>query len=97
MPAEQIAAQVVVGIETDRGPWVRALRAAGYQVYAINPLSAARYRQWHSTSGAKSDAGDAHVLAEIVRLDRVPAASTAIKAQVSDGDRPVLLLLAVLT
>jgi len=70
LPAEQIAAQVVVGIETDRGPWVRALRAAGYQVYAINPLSAARYRQRHSTSGAKSDAGDAHVLAEIVRLDR---------------------------
>ena len=49
---------------------VTALRAAGYQVFAINPLSAARYRQRHSTSGAKSDAGDAHVLAEIVRLDR---------------------------
>ncbi|MGI8450508.1 MAG: IS110 family transposase [Streptosporangiaceae bacterium] len=67
---EQAAAQVVVGIETDRGPWVSALRAAGYLVFAINPLSAARYRQRHSTSGAKSDAGDAHVLAEIVRLDR---------------------------
>ena len=62
--------QVVVGIETDRGPWVSALREAGYQVFAINPLSAARYRDRHSTSGAKSDAGDAHVLAEIVRLDR---------------------------
>jgi len=67
---EQVAAQVMVGIETDRGPWVSALRAAGYQVFAINPLSAAQYRQRHSTSGAKSDAGDAHVLAEIVRLDR---------------------------
>ncbi len=66
---EQAVAQVVVGIGTDRGPWVTALRAAGYQVFAINPLSAARYRQRHSTSGAKSDAGDAHVLAEIVRLD----------------------------
>jgi transposase len=70
LTAEQVAAQVVVGIETDRGPWVTALRAAGYQVYAINPLSAARYRQRHATSGAKSDAGDAHVLAEFVRLDR---------------------------
>ena len=70
MPPEQVAAQVIVGIETDRGSWVTALRAAGYQVFAINPLSAARYRQRHSTSGAKSDAGDAHVLAEIVRLDR---------------------------
>jgi transposase len=49
---------------------VTALRAAGYQAFAINPLSAARYRPRHSTSGAKSDAGDAHVLAEIVRLDR---------------------------
>jgi len=62
--------QVVVGIETDRGPWVAALLAAGYQVFALNPMSVARYRERHSTSGAKSDAGDAHVLAEIVRLDR---------------------------
>src|SRR5664279_723339 len=70
LPAEQVTGQVVVGIETDRGPWVTALRGAGYQVFAINPLSSARYRERHSTSGAKSDAGDAHVLAEIVRLDR---------------------------
>jgi hypothetical protein len=62
--------QVIVGIETDRGPWVVALVAAGYEVFAINPLSVARYRERHSTSGAKSDPGDAHVLAEIVRLDR---------------------------
>jgi transposase len=39
-------------------------------VFAINPMSVARYRERHSTSGAKSDPGDAHVLAEIVRLDR---------------------------
>jgi len=70
LPSEEVAARVVVGIETDRGPWVTALRAAGYQVFAINPLSSARYRERYSTSGAKSDAGDAHVLAEIVRLDR---------------------------
>jgi transposase len=61
---------VVVGIETDRGPWVQALLAAGYQVFAINPLSAARYRERHVTSGAKSDAGDAKVLADLVRTDR---------------------------
>jgi transposase len=66
----QAQALVKVGIETDRGPWVAALVAAGYQVYAINPLSVARYRERHSTSGAKSDAADAHLLAEIVRLDR---------------------------
>ncbi|WP_030443551.1 IS110 family transposase [Actinoplanes subtropicus] len=65
----EAAAQVQVGIETDRGTWVQALLTAGYQVFAINPMSVARYRERHSTSGAKSDAGDAHVLAEIVRLD----------------------------
>jgi len=70
LPAEEAARRVVIGIETDRGPWVRALIAAGYVVFAINPMQVARYRERHSTSGAKSDAGDAHVLAEIVRLDR---------------------------
>jgi hypothetical protein len=65
-----VEGEVMVGIETDRGPWVAALVAVGYRVFAINPMSAARYRERHSTSGAKSDPGDAHVLAEIVRLDR---------------------------
>lgn len=46
--------QVVVGIETDRGLWVQALTAAGYQVYAVNPLAVARYRDRHHVSGAKS-------------------------------------------
>jgi transposase len=62
--------QVVVGIETDRGLLVGALLAAGYQVYAINPLSASRYRERHVTSRAKSDPGDAKVLADLVRTDR---------------------------
>ena len=66
----EVTALVKVGIETDRGSWVAALVAAGYEVFAINPMSVARYRQRHSTSGAKSDAADAHLLAEIVRLDR---------------------------
>src|ERR1700687_1232903 len=51
--------QVVIGIETDHGLWVEALAAAGYQMYAINPLSVSRYRDRHSVSGAKSDPGDA--------------------------------------
>ena len=66
----EVLTEVVVGIETERGPWAAALVAAGYRVFAINPLSSARYRERHSTSGAKSDAGDPHILAEIVRLDR---------------------------
>jgi transposase len=52
--------QVALGIETDRGPWVAALVAAGYRVFAINPRQVARYRERHGTSGAKSDAADAH-------------------------------------
>ena len=32
-------ADVVVGIETDRGLLVNALVAAGYEIHAINPLS----------------------------------------------------------
>ncbi len=63
-------ADVLVGIETDRGPWVTALIATGYTVYAVNPLQVARYRERHGVSGAKSDPGDAHTLAEMVRLDR---------------------------
>src|SRR5690606_21027677 len=63
-------AQVVIGIETDRGLCVEALAAAGYQVSAINPLAVARYRDRHQVSGAKSDAGDAKVLADLVRTDR---------------------------
>jgi len=62
--------QVVVGIETDRGLLVRFLLAAGYQLYAINPLAVDRYRDRHATSGAKSDTGDAKLLAELVRTDR---------------------------
>jgi transposase len=59
--------EVVVGIETDRGPWVAALVAAGYTVLAVNPLQAARFRDRLGISGAKSDAADAHVLADMVR------------------------------
>jgi len=62
--------QVVIGIETDRGLWVGALTAAGYQVFAINPLAVARYRDRHHLSGAKSDASDAKLLADLVRTDR---------------------------
>ncbi len=61
--------EVVIGIETDRGPWVAALVAAGYQVFAVNPLQASQYRKRHTVSGAKSDAADAHMLADMVRTD----------------------------
>ena len=78
--------QVLVGIETDRGPWVQALIAAGYTVYRDQPAAGgplpgtARHRR------GEVRPGDAHVLAEIVRLDRAhhrPAAGD------SDGRRAV--------
>lgn len=62
-------AGVVVGIETDRGLLVRALVAAGYRVVAVNPLGVDRYRDRVRVSGAKSDPGDARVLADMVRTD----------------------------
>jgi hypothetical protein len=62
--------EVVIGIEKDHGLWVGALAAAGYQVYAVNPMAVARYRERHSVSGAKSDAADAKLLADLVRTDR---------------------------
>ena len=61
--------EAVVGIETDRGLWVGALVAAGYLVYAINPMAVSRYRDRHSLGGAKSDRGDAKALADLVRTD----------------------------
>jgi len=63
-------AEVVVGIETDRGLLVGALVAAGYQVVAVNPLAASRYRERHTISGAKLARGDARMLADLVRTDR---------------------------
>jgi transposase len=62
-------AEVSVGIETDRGLRVQALVAAGYLVFGINPLQTSRYRERHGVSGGKSDTGDAHALADMVRTD----------------------------
>ena len=79
------AAEVVVGIETDRGLWVGALIAAGYLVYAINPRAVSRYRDRHSLGGAKSDRGDAKVLADLVRTDRHNHRSVAGDSPESDA------------
>ncbi|WP_435869132.1 IS110 family transposase [Actinomadura coerulea] len=96
MIAEQVAdttdedVEVVVGIETDRGLWVLALIAAGYTVLAVNPLQAARYRERLAVSGAKSDAADAHMLAEMVRTDSHQLRSVA-------GDSPQAEAIKVVT
>jgi len=62
--------EIVIGIELSHGLLVQALRAAGYTIYAINPMAASRYRDRHAVSKAKSDRGDAKMLADLVRTDR---------------------------
>ncbi|OKI69489.1 IS110 family transposase [Streptomyces sp. MJM1172] len=60
---------IPVAIETSRGLLVAVLRTGKRQVFAINPMAAARYRDRHSVSRKKSDPGDALVLANILRTD----------------------------
>ena len=60
-------AQVTVVIETDRGPWVKALAAAGYRVYPANPKQAARHKETIANSGKKDDFFDAGCLADMGR------------------------------
>jgi transposase len=60
---------IPVAIETDRGLWVVAVRETGRVIYPINPLAASRYRSRYALSGAKSDATDAVLLANVIRTD----------------------------
>jgi len=82
---EQDDVDVRVGIETERGPWVQALIAAGYPVYAINPLQVARYREGDGVSGAKSDPADAHVLADMVRTKHARLRSVAGDSRLAEA------------
>src|ERR1700677_1413816 len=63
-------AQVIVIIETDRGPWVKALAAAGYRVCPVNPKQAARHKEAVANSGKKDDFFDAECLADMGRTRR---------------------------
>jgi transposase len=77
--------EVLIGIEIDRGLLVGALVAAGYAVHAVNPLSVDRYRDRHRVSGAKSDPGDARVLADLIRTDRHLHRLVAGDSQLAEG------------
>jgi transposase len=71
-PVEQIPTRPVVSIRPD--PTVLLDHpsnpaTAGYEVFPVNPLQASRYRERHGVPGAKSDGGDAHMLADMVRTD----------------------------
>jgi transposase len=60
---------VKIAIETERGLLVASLRAAGYEIYPVNPKAVDRYRDRHRLARGKSDAADAMVLAHILRTD----------------------------
>ncbi|MFB9253945.1 IS110 family transposase, partial [Sphaerisporangium melleum] len=80
---------VAVCIETDRGPWVRALRAAGYRVFGVDPKQAARHREILTSSGAKSDKGDAHALADMIRTRRHQLRQVAADSQIAEAVKVV--------
>ena len=80
---------VLVCIETDRGPWVQALLAAGYRVFGVDPKQAARHREILGNSGAKSDKGDAHALADMVRTRRNQLREVAADSEVAEAVKVV--------
>jgi transposase len=59
---------VPVGIERPDGRLVDALLEAGYPVVPVKPNAIKTWRDGEVLSGAKSDAGDAQVIAEYLRL-----------------------------
>jgi transposase len=61
-------AGVPVAIERPDGRLVDALLAAGHPVVPVTPNAIKAWREAEVLSGAKSDAGDAHVIAEYLRL-----------------------------
>jgi Transposase len=82
-------AEVVTGIETDRGRWVAALVAAGYTVFAVNPLRASRYRERHGVCGAKSDKGDSRMRTDMVRTDSHQLRAVAGDSAEANGNKVV--------
>ena len=89
LPDDADPSDVLVCIETDRGPWVRALIAAGYRVYGVNPKQAARHRETLSLSGAKSDKADAHTLADMIRTRRHQLRQVAADSDLAEAVKVV--------
>ncbi|SIH25674.1 transposase IS116/IS110/IS902 [Mycobacteroides abscessus subsp. abscessus] len=79
--------QIPVALETDRGLLVAALRATGRAIYPLNPLAASRYRARHQVSGAKADATDAVLLANILRTDMVAHRPLAADTELAQAIR----------
>ena len=76
---------IPVAVETARGLLISCLRGTGRDVYSINPLAVARYRERRTVARAKSDHADAMALANILRTDAgahrpLPADSELVQA-----------------
>jgi hypothetical protein len=78
-------ARVVVVIETDRGPWVKALAAAGYRMYPANPEQAARHKEAIAVSGKKDDFFDACALADMGRTRRHQMRELAADSDIAEA------------
>lgn len=63
-------AQAAVAIEVPHGPVVEAFLERRYAVFSINPKQLDRFRDRHTTAGAKDDRRDAFVAASSLRTDR---------------------------
>lgn len=69
-----------VAIERPDGPLVEAMLERQMQVFVIAPRMLKAIRQRYSATGAKSDPGDAYVLADCLRTDR-----HRLRPMVADG------------
>ena len=78
-------AQVVIVIETGRGPWVKALAASGYRVYPVNPKQAARHKETIAVSGKKDDFFDAAGLADMGRTRRHQIRELAADSDIAEA------------
>jgi hypothetical protein len=83
--SEPDAAQVMVVIESDRGPWVKALAAAGYRVYPVNPKQASRHKETIAVSGKKDDFFDAGCLADMGRTRRHQLRELAADSDIAEA------------
>lgn len=77
---------VLVGIERPDGRLVDRLLEAGYPVVAVQPNAIKAWREAEVISGAKSDAGDAEVIAQYLRL-----CSSRLKPLMPFSERTVAL------
>ncbi|MGO9164866.1 MAG: IS110 family transposase [Streptosporangiaceae bacterium] len=83
--SEPDPARVVVVIETDRGPWVKVLAAAGYRVYPVNPKQASRHKETVAVSGKKDDFFDAACLADMGRTRRHQIRELAADSDIAEA------------